>query len=369
MKKYGVLLMLFLALTVGTAFAQTTYVTKTEPDQVIHISGTVQTKQGDILHLAFVQDKHYKNGTYTDSLGNFELNVNATSKLFVSCRGFKDTVFDINNRTSFLIILTPYSAPASRVPVVADVNNNINIATLRDEMQLNEPAVPGTIRAHLVTPGINGVKYTMGPGDFDMHQGAIYPQFHHKDETQGSRYLFGGWMHGYVINNQDSLIQNPVLLFNYDKMGGSLLLTKDKNAAIEIYKDLIKSFTLFDALNQPMTFTMVPDIDKTHFVQVIASGVNYKIYKLTRTRFVVANFATDGVASTGNNFDSYEDEATYYVFDAKTNQLQKLPSLKKKAIKEMFAKEPDKLNKFIADNSASSIDDSYLAGLGDYMNK
>jgi hypothetical protein len=73
------------------------------------------------------------------------------------------------------------------------------------------------------------------------------------------------------------------------------------------------------------------------------------------------------VASTGNNFDSYDDEATYYTLDVKTNQLQKL-ELKKKALKVVFASQETKLNKFMEDNSGD-IDDSFLIGLGDYMNK
>ena len=150
-------------------------------------------------------------------------------------------------------------------------------------------------------------------------------------------------------------------------MGGGLLLTKDQHEAIEIYRETIKSFTLFDALNQRYTFTTVPEIDKSHYVQVISSGNNYKIYKLTKTKFEAANYVSDGVASSGNNFDSYVDEGVYYVLDVKTNQLQPL-ALKKKALKQVFASQADKLNKFMAANSGD-IDDAYLVDLGDYMNK
>jgi hypothetical protein len=342
--------------------------------QTINITGTVQTKQGDPIHFAFVQDKQFKNAAYTDSLGNFSLAVNANSRLFVNCEGFRDTLIDIKNQTSFSIILQVKNIPMGDQGVAAPVNqnSNINMATFRDELQLNEPGVSGSTMSGGVVPGkpgTPGTSVTVGAPMVDAAQGAIFPVFHHKDDTQGSRYLFPSWVHGYVVNNKDSIVQNPIFLFDYDKIGGNLLLTKDKHAAIEIYRDLIKSFTLVDALNQQYTFTMVPDIDKTHFVQVIASGSNYKIYKLTKTKFVASNYSSDGLASTGNNYDEYQDEGTYYVLDAKTNQLQKLPSLRKKTIKEVFAKEPDKLSKFMADNSDSSIDDSYLANLGDYMNK
>src|SRR5580704_13884224 len=102
--------------------------------QTISISGTVKTSDGDPIRFAFVQDKQYKNGTYTDSLGNFGLTVNPNSRLRVNCLGFKDTVININNQTSFSIILRPsvnIVASRSGIPATVDQNNNINMATMR----------------------------------------------------------------------------------------------------------------------------------------------------------------------------------------------------------------------------------------------
>jgi len=366
MKRFGsVLLLLIPVLMVNKSAAQTVLL-KTNETPAIDITGSVQTKQGDLLHLAFVQDKYDKNGVYTDSLGNFGLSVNANSQLKVSCKGFKDTLINVSGRRSFLVVLSAISADQSRIPAVASINNNINIATMRDEVTLNEPSVPNTIRKGKIANGGPAYELTSGVG-VDAAQGAIYPVFNHVEETRGSRYLFKGWVHGYVVNNKDSLVQNPAFFFDYDKMGGSLLLTKDKHAAIEIYKELIKSFTLFDDLNQPFTFTIVPEIDKTHFVQVIASGKNYKIYKLTKTKFIAANYVTDGLTSTGNHYDEYQDEDTYFVQEAKTNQVQKL-ALRKKAIKQAFSGEQARVDKYFAGNDGD-IDDNFLRNLGDYMNK
>src|ERR1700739_4413901 len=75
--------------------------------QTINISGTVKTKDGDAIHLAFVQDKQYKYGDYTDSLGNFALTANPNSKLKVTCYGFRHTLININNQTTFAIVLRP----------------------------------------------------------------------------------------------------------------------------------------------------------------------------------------------------------------------------------------------------------------------
>ena len=336
--------------------------------QTVTITGTVKTMDGDPLHFAFVQDKQYKYAAYTDSLGNFSLTANPTSKLKVTCRGFRDTLININNRTMIAIVLRPFVnivAKRSNIPAVANENNNINEATLRDQIMNRDVAVdiPGYTRVY---KDKGGHTVNLTSAIVDMSQGAIYPVFTHKEATQGNRYLFNDWVHGYVVKTNDTIIQGPELFFNYDKMGGSLLLSKDKHAAIEVYNDQVKSFTLIDGLNQQYTFTLAPEIDKTHFVQVIAAGNNYKIYKLTKTKFIAANYSSDGLASTGNNYDEYADEGTYYVVNKSGPPLK--IALRKKALKEAFSADQGKLNQYFQANN-SDIDDNYLKDLGDYMNK
>jgi hypothetical protein len=55
------------------------------------------------------------------------------------------------------------------------------------------------------------------------------------------------------------------------------------------------------------------------------------------------------------------------VVDVQNNQQLKL-SLKKKSIKEDFANEAAKVNKYLSDNGGS-INDAYLSKLGAYMNQ
>ncbi len=330
--------------TIGFASAQT-----------INISGTVKTGDGDALHLAFVQDKQYKYGAYTDSLGNFALTANPNSKLKVTCYGFRDTLININNQTSFAIVLRPLvniTAGRSNITPQADDHNDISFQTLSEGMvQGGQASSSNKARAN----------------NFGLVQGTIVTVFMHKEATQGSRYLFNTWVHGYVVNSRDSVIQSPTALFNYDKMDGSLLLTSDKHVVIAVDKENVTSFTLFDDRNQPSTFTLVPEIDKIHYVQVISTGNNYKIYKAVNTRFIKSNYQYDGIGSTGNNFDLYQDDFTYYVLNVKTNQMQKI-SLKKKALKQAFVADGTKADDYFKNNNRD-VDESYLASLGDYMNK
>src|ERR1700757_5168926 len=107
------LLLLLLAGSIKLASAQT-----------IGITGTVKTADGDALHLAFVQDKQYKNGVYTDSLGSFSLTVYPNSKLSVSCAGFRDTLINVDGKTVFSVILKPVvNIVASRVTTTTPQNS------------------------------------------------------------------------------------------------------------------------------------------------------------------------------------------------------------------------------------------------------
>jgi len=335
MKKYFLLYLLTI-LICSAAWAQT-----------ITATGNVRDVNGNMLHYAFIQNKQYKNGTFTDSLGNFALETKANSMLAINCAGYKDTLVAADGKNAISIVLHPAAqvsaANGSSTANAANGNQAVVQTALRDQVNLSQNTPPAM-----------------------MQQGSIMPVIHTKEATQGSRYYFKDWVHGYIVNAGDSLVQNPGFLLNYDKISGSLILTQDRVSVIAIYKDKVKSFTLFDALNQPLTFTIVPQIDKTHYVQVIAAGNNYGIYKLTKTKFVESNYSSDGLASTGNNYDEYADEGTYYVI-GKGGAPQKI-SLRKKALKEAFSADQGKLNQYFQANNAD-IDDNYLKDLGDYMNR
>jgi hypothetical protein len=118
---------------------------------------------------------------------------------------------------------------------------------------------------------------------------------------------------------------------------------------------------------QSYVFEDVPAIDKKHYMQIIASDSKYKIYKDLGTKFIKANFVTNGITSTGNNYDEYKDESVYYVVKLPAGQPEKL-SLKKKAIKTALAADADKVNKYLSENDRE-VDDDYLKGLLDSLDQ
>jgi hypothetical protein len=79
------------------------------------------------------------------------------------------------------------------------------------------------------------------------------------------------------------------------------------------------------------------------------------------------DFHSDGMTSTGNNYDEYVDTYTYYVYNVQTKKVQELAP-KKKAIKTVFSSEGKKVESFFSAYEGS-IDDSYIRSLGDFMNQ
>src|SRR6202012_357074 len=264
--------------------------------------------------------------------------------LLVKCNGFKDTLISINNQTNFSIVLRLTSGSefnSTKEELRADNgSNSIAKKDFNDNINLEQNMLPPTNeQVPIVKEGGKGAVDAIGRigGDRDipltayskiLGQGTMFPVFTIKEETRGSRYLFDKWQPGYVINAKDSLIKRPNFMFNYDKMGGGLLLTQDERSAIEVNRDAIKSFTLYNNAQVPVVFENVPEIDRNHYVEVIATGKKYRIYKLIKTKFEKSDYHTDGVVTTGNPYDEYVDEGNYFVIKDGSGQPQKI-ALKK----------------------------------------
>lgn len=335
--------LLFFALSIQTSFSQN-----------ISASGSVKDENGKPISAALISE--FKSdpaaATYTDSLGFFSFSIKRFSKLTVSCKGYNDTLVNINDNNNISIILTKVKS-AKRLNNVSDNNENplINKNLLQDAVSTQT--------------GVNN-NYVYS-GAVRNYTGSLLPVFTYKEDTKGSRYLFNEWARGSIVTANNSLFDNPAYLYNYDKMDGGLLLTHDKESAIEADRSQIKTFTVYTDENSPVIYANLPTVDASHFVQVISDGGKYKICKLTKTKFIKSNYHTDGIAATGNPYDEYVDEDTYFSINVKDNKPQKL-NLKKKSLKDVFAAEGDKLDRFLSDNSNSPINENFLRRLGSYLN-
>ena len=297
--------------------------------QTVAVSGTVSDQAGKPVPFAFIADAQHPYATFSDSTGNFSLKADPASRLIVTAAGRPSIRVAIDNPSAMKIVMTGDGSG-----VAANSPGNI---FKPDESSTNTYA-----------------------GSLDL----IASQ---KGDTHGSRFLFNNWVHGFAVTPDNTLKQNDSYLFNYDKIEGNLIFTSDNKGIHQVVKQEVYQFDLYDGNGRQYMFEEVPAIDMKRYMQVLASGSKYKIYKDLGTKFIKANYTTNGITSSGNNYDEYVDESVYYVVKLPGGQPQKL-ALRKKALKTAFAADADKVNKFLTGNDGD-IDDNYLIKLGDYMNQ
>ena len=319
--KKATILFILLGIVVNYASAQATYAT-----------GTVKDDAGNPVTYAFIRNMGTTSATFSDSLGNFKLLINPNTTLEFLAKGYAGILINAANAGN--VVLKRTSAAGDAAGKASSESGGQGDKLLNQNFQMGTSAI-------FVKP---------------------------KGDTRGSQYLLDDWAHGFIIDSKDSVLQNPDYLYNYDKINGVMVFTQDKSSAMELNKSTVNSFVLFSNDGKTAAFEKAPNVDANNYVQVLAMGKKYKIYKSINTQFVKSNYQTNGLSSSGNNYDEYVDDYTYYIFNVQTNSLQKI-SLKKKAIKAAFVKDADKVNKFIDDHSSDDIDDNYLINLGDYMNE
>jgi hypothetical protein len=190
---------------------------------------------------------------------------------------------------------------------------------------------------------------------------SFVPSFSHKENTQGSKYLFSDWVKGYVVNSNQSTINNPQYLYNYDKLSGELLLTQDKRSAISVGREQISSFTLEYPGGDSVMFRMVPALDDKHYTAVLAQGPKFTLYRITKTRFTKADYHTDGMTESGNNFDEYVDTQSYYLQQS-PGAAPLLIKLSKKSLKSAMAGNKGAEN-FLSEHGSDAVDEAFARNM------
>lgn len=157
-------------------------------------------------------------------------------------------------------------------------------------------------------------------------------------------------------------------LFNYDKVRGQLIMTRDKKTVIELFPEKIKSFTLHGD-NASYSFERVNLINDKGFVEALVSSKDkYSLYKWVKTKFVASDYSTDGLAETGNKYDEYRDVETYVVVFPGKQEFKTL-ELTKKSIKKVFARDASKADTYMADHLMDEVNEKFLVGLVTNLNE
>src|SRR5262249_11457199 len=97
------------------------------------------------------------------------------------------------------------------------------------------------------------------------------------------------------------------------------------------------------------------------------SGSGYGLYKLTKTTFKKADFHTDGMVESGNNYDEFADDVSYYILAPGATTATKI-ELKKKSIKEVLAGAKQKTDDYLSAHRGEDINEDFLTGLVGSLN-
>jgi len=292
--------------------------------------------------------------------------------LNISAVGFADTtVIVIRNQENIIVSLRPQTNVLNNVAVASRQTNNIDLPP--PNYIANEQIIGNALQDFML---FGNIKNSFG-ADANRNltavawgtrnYGELIPVFAHQEETKGSRYLYEDWVPGLVVNQNDSIIRNRLFMFNYDKIDGNLLLTADMKEFITVDKQQIKLFALKGKDGASYIYSRVPAIASNEFFLQLAAGSKYVLYKLTKTKFVKANYVNTGLTERGNNYDEYVDDYTYYFVNIKTNTAKQF-DIKKRSIRESFLLEKPAVDRYFSDHKNEDINESFVKGLVTYIN-
>lgn len=340
------------------------------------ISGKVVDAKGMPIAGVSVFSKGVAKGTATDSAGAFAISTNPNGSLVFSAIGYADTVVNINNERSLTVTLhqrantlsqVTVSASQAQQPVLSnEITNEHNIEnTLEDYIQAEQlGAGIKTYSGNFEGGGSFHITTTAYMGA--LNTGSFMPVYHQPTETRGSRFIMNDWSPGLVVNQFDTVIKNDSYRYNFDKITGDLLMTQDGKQYIEIDRTNVKSFAI-KGQDGGYVFEQVHLLDPTNYFMLLGKGGKYASYKAIKTKLVKANGGTNGLTSTGHDYDEYVDQFYYFLIDLQTNEIRQFEP-RKKSIREVAGEDRPKVEKYISQHRYDNIDDKYITGLVNYLN-
>ncbi len=192
--------------------------------------------------------------------------------------------------------------------------------------------------------------------------------FNNEENTKGTRFLFNDWVKGDSLMTKDGSKMNvSSYFFNYDKLNDDLLASEDKKNIIAIGAEGIQSFALASN-NRQYNFEHINTIDSTKFfLALVKNAEKYSLYKQIEVKFVPLNYKNDGMIETGTRENEYKDESRYYI--VMPDKSFRLVVMKPKVLKDILIKDKDKASQYINDHGEEEINEHFLMGLVNYVDK
>jgi carboxypeptidase-like protein len=367
--KFSLLFSVVLFALINTTIAQT-----------ITITGKVKDEKGAPVSGASVLAKNTQKGISTDTSGSFTIKTKHGVTLTFSAVGFADTTLLVSSETNLVVVLRQATNTLTGV-VVSGTPQNTS-PSLSNEIaneQYIDHALQDYANGEHLTSGVTQYSGLTGGGASTrafhvvttgvlntVNYGGMLPVYHQKEDTKGTRLLFNPWGKGLIVDQLDTIINNPSYSYNYDKITGNLLLTQDMQNSIEVERPLVKSFAIRNS-SGGYVFEHVPVISKDAFFLLLAKGTKYAAYKSIKTKLIKANYQSTGLTESGNNYDEYTDEVVYYIIDVKSKTAAPV-ELKKKSIKAALEGEKNKTDKYFNDHRDDDITEDFVRGLINYVN-
>ena len=341
------------------------------------IKGSVKDKNNKPVAFASIKIKNENRGITTDSVGNFSIKTSLNTSLVVSSIGFDTSIVSIKNDKELVIILSKNNKSLSMVTIASKTETGVakqpekaqsqNIAnTLNDFTTGSNITTEPSVFNHLENASSgrpkNVTQFLNNTGSGRIYTGAALPVFAPKNETKGRQYLFDHWVTGAVVNVEGVLINNDKYLFNLDKISNSLLFTQDKQSAFELDIKEIKEFALTGNDEELVFKKIIIDEKPTFLLLLSINSTRYQLYKKIKTKLVKADYINTGLTESGNNFDEFVDDYTYFINNIAEKKLETF-ELKKKSLLKVLSADNIKVNEFFNAHKSELIDENFVKKL------
>jgi len=215
--------------------------------------------------------------------------------------------------------------------------------------QISAPSIETTFQNYLRAQ--SGNQYT----------GSVLPVFLIKEDTKGNRYLYEKWVSGSILGVDGVVYNSSKYLFNYDKLSQKLFMLLDSNRVLELNSGDIAGFTLRDDTSE-YHFERLKNSTNLNFYQPLYKDEKgYSLYKLLKTKYVKANYQTNGIIESGNKYDEYLDDEQFFISSAK-EELNRI-DFKRKSIEKVLDNESTKVKSFFDQHKGDKLDENFVKNL------
>ena len=200
-----------------------------------------------------------------------------------------------------------------------------------------------------------------------VYTGSALPTFLVKEDTKGNRYLFEKWVSGSVTGTDGVVYNSSKFSFNYDKVGKKLFMLIDSsNTVMELSSKDIAGFSLKEDDQEYHFERMKNSTDLNFYQPIYKDEKGFSLYKLLLTKYVKADYQTNGITESGNKYDEYVDDEQYFILSSK-GELIKI-EFKKRSLEKVLENESSKVEIFFNDHKKDKVDEAFVKSLLQTLN-